>query len=527
MNTIKRLTAVLFMILLISNVTFSKEAHHLIHEGPLKNIAYRTMGPEQQDNIDVATANVVHFPGDSVTQSSVVIDGKTIEYTARAGTLPLTDTEGNILAKVFYISYTKNRITDVSKRPLLFSFNGGPGSASIWLHIGLLGPRRVLLGEGGGVKRDHSLAQPLPPTKMIDNEYSMLDVADLVFIDPVSTGYSRALAGVDASQFHGFAEDIAAVSEFIRMYILRNDRWNSPKFIIGESYGTRRAAGLSAQLKQRMGIDLNGLILVSAGSIGEQFGDFGILKYALNIPHAAATAWYHHKLPSDLQSKSLREFLDEVEAFAVGEFALALMQGNNLTPQKHADMVAKVARYTGLTEAYVKAVHFRIDLGRFRKELLRDQGLTVGRLDTRFTGSDYDSGGESTGYDASSAAIGGSFAQTFNAFVRDELGYYSDLQYAVSGNVRPWNGPGNMNLLQTLRSSMAQNPHLHVMIADGYYDKLYFWPEFTFSQFDFSGLRDRVIIETYEAGHMMYIEELSLAKMKGDMARFVDRALGR
>ncbi|MFC2160171.1 S10 family peptidase [Acidobacteriota bacterium] len=527
MNTTKRLTAILFTLLLISSGALSKTIYQPIPEGTLKNTTYRSIGEEQKENIDVVKADVVHFPGDSVTQGSVIIDGKTIEYTARAGTLPLADTEGNTLARVFYISYTKNRVTDVSKRPLLFSFNGGPGSASIWMHIGLLGPRRVQLGDGGGVKRDHSLAQPVPPAKMISNEYSMLDVADLVFIDPVSTGYSRALPGVDASQFHGFAEDIAAVSEFIRMYILRNNRWNSPKFIIGESYGTRRAAGLSATLKRRMGIDLNGLILVSAGSIGEQFGDFGILKYALNIPHAAATAWYHHKLPSDLQSKSLREFLDEVEAFAVGDFALALLRGNNLSPQKRDEMVTKVARYTGLTEAYVKSVHFRIDLGRFRKELLRDQGLTVGRLDTRFTGSDYDSGGESTGYDASSAAIGGSFAQTFNAFVRDELGYRSDLQYAVSGSVRPWNGPGSMNLLQTLRSSMAQNPHLHVMIADGYYDKLYFWPEFTFSQFDFSGLRDRVVIETYEAGHMMYIEEQSLAKMKGDMARFVERALGR
>lgn len=527
MKSTKHITAILFMILLTLGVALSLTAKQPDSEEFLENISNHSIGPEQQDNADLKMADVVFFPGDSITQGSVVIDGETIEYTACAGTLPLFDAEGNTLAKVFYISYTKNRVTDVSKRPLLFSFNGGPGSASIWLHIGLLGPRRVMLGEGGGVKRDHSLVQPLPPAKMIDNEYSMLDVADLVFIDPVSTGYSRALAGVDASQFHGFAEDIAAVSEFIRIYILRNDRWNSPKFIIGESYGTRRAAGISAHLKRRMGIDLNGLILVSAGSMGEQFGDFGILKYALNIPHAAATAWYHHKLPSDLQSKSLREFLDEVEAFAIGEFAIALLQGNNLTPQKYSDMVAKVARYTGLSVAYVDAVHFRIDLGRFRKELLRDQGLTVGRLDTRFTGNDYDSGGESTGYDASSAAIGGSFAQTFNAFVRDELGYFSDLRYAVSGSVRPWNGPGNLNLLQTLRSSMAQNPHLHVMVADGYYDKLYFWPEFTFSQFDFTGLRDRVIIETYEAGHMMYIEELSLVKMKGDMERFVDRALGR
>ena len=482
----------------------------------------------QQDNGHATPADVQHFPGDAVSQGSVVIDGETIEYTARAGTLPLTDSDGTTLANVFYISYTKNGPTDVSERPLLFSFNGGPGSASMWMHIGLVGPRRVKLGSGGGVNRDHSPARLVPPAAMIDNEYSMLDVADLVFIDPVSTGYSRALPGVDASQFHGFAEDIAAVGEFIRLYVSRNDRWDSPKFIIGESYGTRRAAGLSATLQGRMGMDLNGLILVSAGSMGEQFGNFGILQYALNIPHAAATAWYHRKLPAELQSRSLRDFLDEVEAFALDEFAVALLRGNKLTKQERADMVAKLARYTGLTEAYVDAIHMRIDMNRFRKELLRDQGLTVGRLDSRFTGNDYDSGGEGYEYDAAMAAIRGPFTQTFNTFVRDELGYRSDLEYAVSGNVRPWNDPpAGMNLLETLRSSMAQNPHLHVMIADGYYDKLYFWPEFTFSQFDFSGLRDRVTIETYESGHMMYIDEPSLAKMKGDMAAFVARALAR
>jgi carboxypeptidase C (cathepsin A) len=483
---------------------------------------------QQQNNLHTTPADVEHFPGDSLTQGSVVIDGETIEYTARAGTLPLADAAGNTLANVFYISYTKNGVTDVSERPLLFSFNGGPGSASMWMHIGVVGPRRVKLGNGGGVNRDHSPARLVPPAEMIDNEHSMLDLADLVFIDPVSTGYSRALPGVDASQFHGFAEDIAAVGEFIRLYVSRNDRWDSPKFIIGESYGTRRAAGLSATLQGRMGMDLNGLILVSAGSIGEQFGNFGILQYALNIPHAAATAWYHRKLPADLQSKSLRDFLDEAEAFALDEFAVALLRGNKLTAQERADVVAKVARYTGLSEAYVDAIHMRIDMNRFRKELLRDQGLTVGRLDSRFTGNDYDSGGETYEYDAAMAAIRGPFGQTFNTYVRDELGYRSDLDYAVSGNVRPWNDPpASMNLLETLRSSMAQNPHLHVMIADGYYDKLYFWPEFTFSQFDFSNLRDRVTIETYESGHMMYIDEPSLAKMKGDMTAFVHRALAR
>jgi carboxypeptidase C (cathepsin A) len=489
--------------------------------------AVPNVAPAQQDNGNPAAVDIEYFPGDAVSQGSVVIGGETVEYTARAGTLPLADEAGNTLANVFYISYTRDGVTDLSERPLLFSFNGGPGSASIWMHIGLLGPRRVQLGEGGGVARDHALARLEPPAEMVDNEHSMLDVADLVFIDPVSTGYSRAVPGVDASRFHGFAEDIAAVGEFIRLYVSRNDRWDSPKFIIGESYGTRRAAGLSGALQGRMGMDLNGLILVSAGSIGEQFGNFGILQYALNIPHAAATAWYHRKLSADLQSMPLRDLLDEVEAFALDEYAVALLAGNTLSEQERADIVAEVARYTGLSEDYVDAVHFRIDLNRFRKELLRDQGLTVGRLDSRFTGNDYDSGGESYEYDASMAAIRGPFTQTFNSYVRDELGYRSDLDYAVSGSVRPWNDPPpGMNLLETLRSSMAQNPHLHVMIADGYYDKLYFWPEFTFSQFDFSGLRDRVTIETYESGHMMYIDGPSLAKMKADMQALIERALG-
>jgi carboxypeptidase C (cathepsin A) len=473
-------------------------------------------------------ADVERYPGDAVTQGSVTIAGEVVEYTARAGTLPLTDDSGNTLAEVFYIAYTRNGVENIGQRPLLFSFNGGPGSASLWMHIGLLGPRRVQLGPGGGVMRDHSRARLTPPAGMVDNEYSMLDVADLVFIDPVSTGYSRALPGVDASRFHGFAEDIAAVGEFIRLYVSRNDRWSSPKFIIGESYGTRRAAGLSAALQGGVGMDLNGLILVSAGSIGEQFGNFGILQYALVIPHAAATAWYHHKLPADLQSRPLRDFLEEVQEFALDEYALALLAGNKLSAQERADIVAKVARYTGLSEDYVDAVHFRIDLDRFRKELLRDEGLTVGRLDSRFTGNDYDSGGETYEYDAAMAAIRGPFTQTFNAYVREELGYRSDLDYAVSGDVRPWNDPPpGMNLLDSLRSAMAQNPHLYVMIADGIYDKLYFWPEFTFSQFDFTGLRGRVTINTYEAGHMMYIDPASLAQMKADMTTFVDRALGR
>jgi carboxypeptidase C (cathepsin A) len=466
-------------------------------------------------------SDLIHYPfwpADTVNQDSAEIAGRKVEYSVRAGTLPQVDDNGKELARIFFIAYTKNGTKNPGDRPLLFSFNGGPGSASVWMHLGLLGPKRVRLQEEG--------FRTFPPYVLIPNEYSILDRADLVFIDPVSTGFSRALPGIEAGQFHGFREDLRSISEFIRMYLSSFDRWESPVFLIGESYGSRRAAGLASQLQNRIGLDLSGIILVSAGSLGQQYGNFGMLQYALNLPHFAATAWYHKKLADDLQTKSLEDFMQEVEAFTLGEYMTALIRGNLLTGAQRTKIVTQLARYTGLSEEFIDDTHLRIDLARFRKELLRRQNKTVGRLDSRFTGVDSDEAGETPGYDPSYSEIRGPFTVTINNYLRKELGYRTPLKYAVSGDVRPWTPAPDLNLLESLRDAMAYNSNLYVMVADGYYDKLYFWPSFTFSQFDFNQeIRQRVKIEKYEAGHMMYIQQASLAKMKTDIAAFFDRAL--
>ena len=454
------------------------------------------------------------YPPPSTTQHSVEIAGRTLQYTATAATIPLTDQVGKTMAHVFFIAYEKDGVDDPRIRPLLFSFNGGPGAASTLMHMGLLGPRRALLDDDG--------FQLEPPYQLVNNEYSALDVADLVFIDPVSTGYSRAVPDVDPKQFHGFREDLESVGEFIRLYVTRYKRWDSPKFLIGESYGSRRAAGLSAHLQREHGMDLNGIILVSAGSLGQQYGNFGMLEYALNLPHFAATAWYHKKIASDLQAKPLREVLDEVETFALEDYAIALIKGNRLNQDERDDMVRRLSRYTGLSEDYIAATHLRITRVRFRKQLLRDENRTVGRIDSRYTGIDSDAAGELIEFDPAQANLRGTFAATMNSYLRNALRYEVDLKYEASAKVKPWNPAPDLNLLEALRSAMAQNPNLRVLVADGYYDKLYFWPAFTFSQFDFNPeLRERVWIATYEAGHMMYLRKASLAKMKSDIADFI------
>ena len=356
----------------------------------------------------------------------------------------------------------------------------------------------------------------------------MLDVADLVFIDPVSTGYSRAAPGVDPKQFHGYKEDIESVGEFIRLYITRYKRWDSPKFLIGESYGSRRASGLAGYFQTRLGIDLNGIILVSAGSLGRDYVNAGSMEYALYLPHFAATAWYHKKIAPDLQDKPIREVLDEVEAFALKDYAAALLKGNRLSEDEKETIVKSLSRYTGRSPSYIKNTHLRIERDRFRKELLRDENRILGRLDSRFTGIDSDAAGERAEFDPAMASIKGPFTATINSYLSTELRYETDLNYEISANVRPWKPAPSLDLLKTLRNAMAQNPHLKVLVADGYYDKLYFWPAYTFSQFDFSSeLRQRVKIAYYEAGHMMYIHKPSLAKMKNDIAEFIQSAISR
>ncbi|MFO7632623.1 MAG: hypothetical protein R6W76_08800, partial [Caldilinea sp.] len=443
------------------------------------------------------------------------IAGDKVAYRATAGRIVLKDEEGKSKATVFFIAYTRQDVEDISRRPVMFSFNGGPGSSSVWLHLGLLGPRRVLSGDAG---------QPEPPPyRLIDNEHSLLDMADIVFIDPVSTGYSRPAPGEDAKQFHGLEEDIESVGEFIRLYVTRYKRWASPKYLIGESYGTTRAAGLAGHLQTKHGMYLNGLLLISSVLNFQtlEFESGNDLPYSLFLPTYAATAWYHGQLDGDLQS-SLQETIRDAAEFAGGDYAHALFLGSALAPDAHADIVRRVARYTGLSEAYVEASNLRIEIHRFCKELLRERRRTVGRLDSRFLGMDRDAAGEHGEVDPSYTAIQGAYSSAMNAYVREELGFENDLPYAVlTGLYEKWDYSKHQNkfvdVAETLRAAMTQNPFLRVFIANGYYDLAtpFFATEYTVNHLQLEPeLRSHVHMAYYEAGHMMYVHAQSLAKLR-------------
>lgn len=456
----------------------------------------------------------------SVTKHSIAIGGKTISYTATAGTILIRDEKEKPQAHVFYIAYTMDGVTDQTRRPILFSFNGGPGSSSVWMHMGFLGPRRVLYDdEGFGLQ---------PPYALEDNPYSILDQADLVFIDPVATGYSRMVPGEDEHKFHGVNEDIQSVAEFIRLYVTRQQRWGSPKFIIGESYGTTRAAGLTGYLQDQHRMYINGTILVSTMTLGVKSGDD--LEYALILPHYTATAWYHKQLPADLQSKPLREILDEVEEYALNDYARALLQGNNLNDGEKNAVAETLARYTGLSIEYVKQSNLRVTRTRFRKELLRHDDMTVGRLDSRYKGRDKDSAGEVYEFDPAMAAWNGPFTGAVNRYFREELKYETDLSYNIFGDVHPWKGMSEANVGEALRRAMTQNPFLKVLVLEGYYDGAcdYFNAEYTFSHLDLRGdWTDRLRFDYYECGHMMYLRKADLAKAKKDLETFILSAVPR
>ena len=462
----------------------------------------------------------------SVTHHTIKINNQVIPYTATAGYITLRDEEGKGKANVFFTAYTREDIKDHSQRPLTFAFNGGPGSSTVWLHLGALGPKKVLLDDNGF---------PLPPPfKLIDNPYTLLDVSDIVCLDAISTGFSRALPGEKPQQFHGVREDIEAVGEFIRLYLTRNNRWLSPKFILGESYGTTRATGLAGYLQgRRFGLYLNGVILVSSvlDFSTLDFSPGNDLAYILFLPTYTATAWYHHRLPNDLQTKSLREVLDEAEKLALNEYSLALLKGNSLSAEEKEVIIKKISRFTGLSPSYLAQANLRVSAYRFFKELLRNKHLTVGRLDSRFTGRDADAAGERPDFDPSSTAITGPFATLINHYLRVNLKFPNDLTYAIYGNVRPWrwiyeqqDRTPNVYLAETMRQALNQNKFLKVFVANGYYDLAtpYFATEYTFNHIGLNGeFKDRVKMGFYEAGHMMYIHKKSHAQLKKDLAEFI------
>ena len=461
------------------------------------------------------------------TKHSIKIGGQEIKYTATAGTILLKLEDGTPKASIFYVSYTKDDVSDASQRPLTFSFNGGPGSSSVWLHLGLLGPRRVQMGDAGALLP--------PPYKLVDNDVSLLDISDLVFIDPVSTGYSRAVPGEAPKQFHGVTEDVESVADFIRLYATRNKRWSSPKFLAGESYGTTRAAGLSGYLQQRYGMYLNGIVLISAILNFEtaEFDTGNDLPYILYLPTYTAIAWYHKKLPADLQSGEVQKAVEESRKFAVGEYADALMTGDALPAARRAEIMQKVARLTGLSPDYIDRTNLRIEIQRFTKELLRSERRTIGRIDARFIGIDRDAAGERPEFDPSIAAIIGPYSGMLNNYVRNDLKFDSDLPYEVlTSRVRPWSyAPYEnryVNVAETLRSAMTQNPFLHVFVAKGYYDLAtpFFAADYTFDHLGLDPtLRGHLSGAYYEAGHMMYVHPPSLAKLKADIAQFIKSSM--
>jgi carboxypeptidase C (cathepsin A) len=455
--------------------------------------------------------------------------GKLLKYSVTTGLMPLKSEAGETEAHIFFMAYVAERPGGPEKRPLMFSFNGGPGSSSVWLHLGALGPRRVRMKDDG--------MMPPPPYELVDNEHSWLELTDLVFIDPVGTGFSRATKPELGKKFWGLQGDLDSVAEFVRLYLTRHERWASPLFMVGESYGTTRAAGLAGLLVERYGVAFNGIVLVSSilNFQTARFTKGNDTPYPLFLPSYTATAWYHKRLPADLQAKPLRAVLEEVERWAGTEYPLSLAKGDRLTLDERRAVIERLARYTGLSPQYVDAADLRIVIQNFCKELLRSDRRTVGRLDSRFRGIDDDAVGERPDFDPSMAAIRPPYTAAFNDYVRRSLGYKSDLHYYIlGGGIGPWEwgsaGGGHADTSESLRSAFSKNPDMEVFVASGYYDLAtpYFATEYTLAHLGLDpSQRGRISTGFYEAGHMMYISVAELAKLKQDVARFIQGALAR
>ena len=462
----------------------------------------------------------------SIEKHSIRAGGRTLNYTTTTGFMPIRNAQtGEVEAKIFYMAYTLDN--PPARRPLMFSFNGGPGSASVWLHLGALGPKRARMNDDGTL--------PPPPYEMVDNEATWLAETDLVFIDPVGTGYSRATKPEVASKFFGLQGDLDSVGEFIRLYLGRENRWNAPLFLVGESYGTTRASGLSNWLFNH-GIGLNGILLISTVMNFQtiRFADNNDLPLQLIFPSYATTAWYHKQLAPDLQAKTVEQIAREAEDFAVREYTPAMMRIDRLSAQERDALAEKFSRLTGLSKTYIIQNNFRVELGKFMKELLRDQRRTVGRLDSRFQGIDRDAGDSETNNDPSIDAIRPPYTAGFNDYVRRELGFKTDLEYYIlGGGIGRWNWGTDNSYADTsmmMKDAMAKNPYMKIFVGQGYYDMAtpFFAAEYSISAMNLDPtLRKNIEFYYYEAGHMMYIEKNSLKKLHDDAAKFIQSSMTR
>jgi len=458
-----------------------------------------------------------------VTQHVLELDGDTLAYTATTGMMPLKDNKGDTKARIFFTAYTLDSVDNPAERPLIFVFNGGPGSASIWLHMGALGPKRVDMGEEGFM--------PAPPFRLVDNQYTWLDMGDLVFIDPVGTGYSKANEDDKNKDYWGLESDLESVGEFIRLYLSRNERWTSPLYLAGESYGTTRASGLSGHLIDR-GIALNGIMLISTVMNFQtlRFTKANDLPFMLYVPTYCATAYYHNKLDDELQGRDFRELLHEVEQWSEEVYWVALAKGDRLTDDEKGAIVEQLSRYTGLSKRFILGANLRINIMSFCKELVRDDKRAVGRLDSRFVGIMASAEGQTFEFDPSMNAIIPPYTATYNQYVRAELGYKSDDNYEVlSFKVHQgWKYKGGEfpDTSEALRSALAKNPYMKVFVGQGYYDLATPWFAAYYS-LEHMGLdetlQDNITIAEYEAGHMMYLHVPSLVKLKADVVAFMEK----
>ena len=450
------------------------------------------------------------------TTHNVTIKGNRVPYRATAGTQPVWDEAGDPIASLFYTYYERTDVTDKANRPLVISFNGGPGSASIWMHIAYTGPVLLNMDDEGN---------PTQPYGTRANPHSILDVADIVFVDPVNTGYSRMLdKDGDRKKFFGVNADIEYLSDWVNTFVTRQNRWASPKYLIGESYGTTRVAGMVNQLQNSHWMYFNGVILVSPTTLGiDRSGPVAAANY---LPYYAATAWYHQALEGNLQSRDLDELLPEVEEFTINEFIPAMVKGGFIDEDKKRELARKISQYSGMSEKVILEHNLAVPTNFFWKELLRDQGLTVGRLDSRYRGIDKTGTGDRPDFDPALTAWNHAFAPAMNHYVRNNLKFETDLTYNLFGPVHPWDRSGDRTG-DNLRQAMAQNPYLHVMIQSGYYDggTDYFNAKYSMWQMDPSGkLQNRLDWKGYRSGHMMYLRAEDLATSNEDIRQFILKA---
>lgn len=457
-----------------------------------------------------------------VTTNSVVIKGKTVPYKATTGMQPVWNDNGKIIASLYYTYYKRIDVKNDEERPIIMSFNGGPGSASVWMHIAYTGPKVLKIDDEGF---------PVQPYGVKDNPNSILDVADIVYVNPVNTGYSRPIVAkgekLDKSQFFGINADVKYLASWLNTFITRNNRWKSPKYIIGESYGGTRVMGLAAELQNRQWMYLNGVIMVSPADY-KVLRTEGSVDYAINLPYFTAAAWYHKMLSPELQSKDLTEILPEAESFAINTLLPAISKGGFISENEKDQVSKKMAYYSGLSNKVILQNNLEVSPSFFWKELLRDKtGQTIGRLDSRYLGVDKRETGVSTDYNSEITSWLHSFTPAINYYIREQLNFKTDVKYNVFGSVSPWDNRNN-NVREGLRQAMAQNPYLKVLIQSGYYDgaTTYFGSKYTMWKTDPSGkMKDRFYFKGYRSGHMMYLRNEDLQKANDDLRAFISNSL--